>query len=202
MDDLGATCQIPRIGKLEIEKRVEELLDECWDGAFPIEIETICDYLGVGIMPLMGLHDKFGVDSFISADFKNIYVDESGFRKDGNRYRFSVAHEIGHFVLHREYYSSRVESLDDWAGVSAGGGCGYVEYQANYYAGCLLAPEDEMMRALNYEYDGSFARNYFIAGRRRYVDALAKLRRLFRVSEQVIVRRMRDTVYGLEVLTT
>ena len=189
--------QIPYLGRLEIEQRVNELMEECWDGDFPVDVEKVADYLGIAIVPVEGLMDKIGVDAFISADFRMIYVDGAEYRLGGNRYRFSVAHELGHYVLHREYFSSRVESFVEWAGLVDDNCYGYVEFQANYFAGCLLAPEDEMVRMLDAEYEGSFVRNYYKMGRGRYMKVLAEMRRWFMVSEQVVTRRMRDTVYGL-----
>lgn len=197
MRDLNAVCQIPRIGRLEIEGKVDEVLGECWNGSYPMDVEAICDYLGIAIVPVMELWTKYGVDAFIAADFRTIYADESEFRHCSSRYRFSIAHEIGHFVLHREYFSSRVESLNEWIGASLSNSCNYVEYQANFFAGCLLAPEDELVRVLNSEYDGSFARNYYMVGGEKYTRALTVVRQVFHVSEQVVKRRIRDTIYGI-----
>lgn len=197
MNCLDAMSQIPRLGRLEIEKKAQELLDLYFDGSFPVNIESVCDYLGLAIMPVRGLKGYFGVDAFIAADFKTIYVDEVGFRAGTNRYRFSLAHEIGHFVLHREYFPNRIESLEEWIGSSAYSGRNYVEYQANYFAGCLLAPEDELIWMLNTMYDGNFARNYYRVEQRNHTKVLTKMRRWFMVSEQVMTRRMQDVVYGL-----
>lgn len=190
-------CHIPRLDRSEIELKTEELLGECWDGKFPIDIEKICDYLKISIVPVAGLSEKFGMDAFIAASFTTIYVDFDEFRAESNRYRFSIAHEIGHFVLHREYFPSRVESFTEWAGSVINDLCGYVESQANCFAGCLLVPEGEIMRILNAEYEKSFVRNYYKMERSKYVEVLAKMRQWFMVSGQVVARRMRNVVYGL-----
>ena len=197
MNSLDNISQMPRIGKLEIENMAEGILDECWDGSYPINIEAICDYLGIAIVPVSRLFESFGVDAFIAVDFRTIYVDESEFRKCSSRYRFSIAHEIGHFVLHREYFPSRVDTLDEWAGAMTRGDCSYIEYQANHFAGYLLAPENEIVQVLNDEYGGSFARNYYRESRGKYEEVLCVMQRMFYVSEQVIRRRMRDTIYGI-----
>ena len=93
MGRLDGGAQLPRLGKDEIIQRVEELLDECWDGVFPVDVEAVCDYLGVAIVPVVGLKDEFGVEAFIAADFETIYVDDAEFQEESNRYRFSVAHD-------------------------------------------------------------------------------------------------------------
>ena len=196
MANLGEGSQIPFISKYGIVRKVEELLNECWNGTFPIDVEKICDYLGIAILPVAKLADSFGVDAFVSANFKIIYVDAEEFELESYRYRFSVAHELGHYVLHREYFPSRVWSFDEWHGLSDGGISGVAEFQANYFAGSLLAPEDELLRALNVGFGGSFARNYFNTEREEIKRILTSVQRVFKVSEQVIHRRIRDTVYG------
>ena len=196
MTYLGEGSQIPFINKGEIAGRARELLNECWDGVFPVDVEKVCDYLGIAILPVAGLADSFCIDAFISADFKTIYVDAERFGQESYRYRFSVAHELGHYILHREYFSSRVWSFEEWQGMTNGGANRVAEFQANYFAGSLLAPEDELLCVLDARFGGSFTRNYFKTGRRELERAMASVRSVFKVSEQVICRRIQDTVYG------
>ena len=105
MTYLGEGSQIPFINKGEIAGRARELLNECWDGVFPVDVEKVCDYLGIAILPVAGLADSFCIDAFISADFKTIYVDAERFGQESYRYRFSVAHELGH-SMHSFYSNS------------------------------------------------------------------------------------------------
>lgn len=195
---LGEDGQIPFISKNEIVERVNELLDEYWDGFFPVDVEKICDCLGIAILPVTNLSDNFLVDAFISADFKTIFVDAEEYEHESHRYWFSVAHEVGHYVLHREYFSNRVENFDEWRGISYGTTNHFAEFQANFFAGCLLAPEDELTRVLNKSFGGSFARNYWNTSRERLEGILMGVRKFFKVSEQVVDRRMRDLFYGLQ----
>ena len=190
--------QIPYLCKAEIAKRAEELLDECWDGAFPINVEAICDYLGVAVVPVKGLVGALGVDAYISADFKTIYVEQQGYEDESYRYRFSLAHELGHLVLHREYFSSRVDGFEEWKGLVLGKMNGCVEFQANYFAGSLLAPEGELVGVMNKEFDGSFARNCWNKSHGEFRHILYEARRFFMVSEQVLARRMCDVFPGAE----
>ena len=66
------------------------------------------------------------------------------------RYRFSLAHEIGHFELHKRLYEeSRIETVRDWKNVQAAiteDSYAWFEYQANSFAGLVLAPGDELHR--------------------------------------------------------
>ncbi len=197
-DCLGEGRQIPSLCRTEIAREAEELLDECWDGFFPVDVEAVCDYLNIAILPVRGLADDFGVEAFISADFRTIYVDLLEYEHESSRYRFSLAHELGHFVLHKEYYPSKVENFEEWLGFARGLDNGYAEYQANYFAANLLAPEDELVRIMNREFGGSFARNCLDKNHMEFRNILYNVRRFFMVSEQVVARRMRDVFPGAE----
>lgn len=196
MSFLDGNSQVPFISKYEIVSHVEGLLNEYWDGIFPVDVERICDYLGIAIIPVARLANEFRIDAFISADFKTIYVDAEKYKYNSYRYRFSVAHELGHYLLHREFFSSRVWSFEDWLGSSSGEMNGAVEFQANYFAGSLLAPEDELLKVLDTRFGGSLAKNYYRAGRIEADRILAGAQKVFGVSGQVINRRIRDAVYG------
>jgi len=65
--------------------------------------------------------------------------------------RFSFAHELGHFVLHRQEIEERrfgtVEEFKHWA--AAPSEYGSAEYQANEFAGRFLVPREILLS----EYD-------------------------------------------------
>lgn len=195
---LGEGGQIPYLSKDEIAKRAREVLDKYWDSNLPVDVEMLCDRMGVSILPVPNLAKTFYIDAFISADFKTIYVDNHEFEKESHRYRFSVAHELGHFVLHRKYYPAGTGDLRKWLKISRSIANNYAEFQANYFAGNLLVPENDLVRILNDEFAGSFAKNYWDASPRELWEALKNVRKSFQVSDQVIARRMRDAFPGVE----
>ena len=195
---LGEGGKIPYLRKDDIADEALNVLEECSDGIFPVDVEAICDNLGIGILPIIGLSRNFRVDAFISADFKTIYVDSREFEKDSHRYRFSVAHELGHFILHKKYCPDGVDDLKEWFRIFRRFINNYAEFQANYFAGSLLVPEAELVRVLNDGFDGSFVRNYWNASPSELGRILMKVRRHFRVSDDVIARRMRDAFPGVD----
>ena len=194
--DMSCVGQFPRFGRETIVQKVEELFDEYWDGCFPINVEAFCDCLGVAIVPVDGLFEKFRAEAYVAVDFNTIYVDTSGYKSESARYRFSVAHELGHFVLHRDYYPSRLGNFDEWKVLSSN--LDYVEYQANYFAASLLAPENMLINILNKEFGGSFARNCWMKRRGEFRHLLYNVQSYFGVSRQVLARRMRDLMPGAE----
>ena len=52
---------------------------------------------------------------------------------------------------------------------------------------------------LNAKVGGSMARNYWQVGREEFERIMREVRKLFKVSEQVVTRRMGEMVYGLEI---
>ena len=82
---LGKGGQIPYLAKDKITKEVDNLLEECWDGVFPVDVELLCDGLGVSIIPVPKLNRIFYIDAYVSADFRTIYVDEAEFEKESPR---------------------------------------------------------------------------------------------------------------------
>ncbi len=199
MTYLGEGGQIPYLNKQKIADRAEEFLEEYYsERRFPVDVEEICDELGISILPISGLAKAKRIDAFISMDFMSIYVDAYEYEKESNRYRFSVAHELGHYFLHRKYYPSNVNEAEKWIKISQSILNNYAEFQANYFAGSLLVSEEELVRVLDCEFDGSFVRNYWNASSLELGRILAKVRKYFKVSDVVIARRMRDAFPGVE----
>lgn len=60
---------------------------------------------------------------------------------------FTLAHEIGHVILH---FSEKSSFIDDNITIN-GSGIGEKEQEANYFAACLLMPESEVCKFLDLE---------------------------------------------------
>ncbi len=128
----------------------------------PVPIEEIIEFqLQIDIIPVPGLKDSFekvelDIDAFISSDFRSITVDKYVQEKIGNRYRFTLAHEIGHMQLHGYLYTQfRFNDIEDWITTinqMPMSERGIVEWQANEFAGLILVPRavlrDEFKKAL------------------------------------------------------
>ncbi|MBS3918141.1 MAG: hypothetical protein KG012_04570 [Deltaproteobacteria bacterium] len=84
----------------DINKHAEDFL---WkhkrNEIFPVDIEAIAEFdLGLNIFPFPNLQVIFDIEGFISGDLNVIYVDEFIYYQRPARYRFTLAHEIGHYV--------------------------------------------------------------------------------------------------------
>ena len=120
--------------------------------SIPVPIEEIIDIkLQMDIIPIPGLKDSFikaglDIDAFISSDFKSITVDKFMYNpnKTNVRYQFSLAHEIGHMVLHKHLFNElKFNNCDDWIRMInelPQKELKRVEWQASEFAGLLLVP--------------------------------------------------------------
>ncbi|QDV60926.1 ImmA/IrrE family metallo-endopeptidase [Crateriforma conspicua] len=125
------------------------LSDSSYADRFPVAIEMIVERgFGMDVVPIRGLQNAFNIDAFISRDLTTISVDEFVLENRFNRYRFTLAHELGHRVLHRDILGAmEFDSIDDWKSQITQipeREYGFLEYQANTFANCLLVPADEL----------------------------------------------------------
>lgn len=170
----------------------------------PIPIEDIIDvHFEIDIVPMPGLRAAHDVEAFITCDMLTIYVDEYVYTSRPARYRFSLAHEIAHAVMHQKVFrelgftdiagwvrSQEAFSEDDHT---------WLEWQAYAFAGLILVPPDALRThfdkaaALLAERGASIA-GASDAGRRTISGHLAEQ---FKVSTPVIEKRMdKDSLWG------
>ncbi len=71
----------------------------------PVPIDLIIEEeLGINIIPIPGLREAWDIDAWVSWERTEISVDLEVFEHNASRYRFSLAHELGHIVLNRAIY--------------------------------------------------------------------------------------------------
>ena len=71
----------------------------------PVPIEEIVEFgLGLEIVPKDRLKSTIDVDGFLSNDLKTIYIDGKIYsdKRYSNRLRFTLAHEVSHYILHED----------------------------------------------------------------------------------------------------
>jgi Zn-dependent peptidase ImmA (M78 family) len=118
----------------------------------PIDVFTFFEVdLGLDPIPFDDLTAKYRVEAAITANFTGLYLDaeqyalmERGPEWKLNRLRFTVAHELAHYFLHRdlpqaEYFAS-MPAFARWT-ANYGGRKYTAEQEANEFAGRLLVPE-------------------------------------------------------------
>jgi Zn-dependent peptidase ImmA (M78 family) len=73
--------------------------------SIPIPIETIIDVqLGINIFPFPRLYKDHCQNGYLSKDRTTIYIDDVQYDQFNEKYRFTLAHELGHYILHESCY--------------------------------------------------------------------------------------------------
>ena len=111
----------------------------------PIPIEQIAESkLNLKIYEEFNLKKDFDVESFLTSDLSTIFIDFDIYNKFENRARCSIAHEIGHLILHGKILSklkiSSTVKLGDFLNNVDEDEYSWLEYQAYSFANQVLVP--------------------------------------------------------------
>ena len=126
----------------------DDVREKYWpEATLPVNAEKIVEFrLQLIIDPKHNLFSEIDMDAYLKRDLSGIVVDYDFYmnEKFSNRMRFSFAHELGHFFLHKYIFSSfDFESPGEWRNfilnVPDKEYSGF-EWQANEFAGRLLVP--------------------------------------------------------------
>ncbi len=146
--------RVPFLTVKEIERSADEIL-ACYstvrgplNGAVDVDfvIERLLG-LDLGVIDLKGLLGNPDVLGATVVDQRRVYVDQSLEQTPG-RFAFTLAHEVGHWVLHRPHLAMHpkgsalfdVSELIEPQPAFGPGRKPQVEWQADQFAACLLMP--------------------------------------------------------------
>ena len=159
----------------KIERRAERILKMAGIDTVPVSVERIARRLGLTIKPAdlgedcSGVLVRKGNRAIIGVNWKHSLT----------RRRFSIAHEIGHFDLHRgETYIDRGYRVH-FRDLESGSGTKQEEMEANAFAAALLMPATLVRDA--------FVRQPFDLTED---DVLVSLASKFKVSTQAMTYRL------------
>ncbi len=190
-----------RFKNKEIERIAFSILKESCEGDIkvPVSIELVAELSGYidEIGMLEGLSEKFNVAAALCPNPTSqliIIVDRDEFDHCSVRSRFSVAHELGHAVMHSDVYkSTKKYTVDEAVRVNQKIQKRYtaLERDANYFAGAILMPYEhftanvfKLYRILAKEYEFDFKRLKNVIA--------AHLARIFNVSSHAASYRLND----------
>lgn len=191
--------KIPFLSYDQLRTRAAAFLDRYHSPkTVPTPIEEIVELgLELDVIPTPGLQQHFDVDAWISRDMTSIYIDDHMFRNVLNRYRFSLAHELAHAVLHQKIYQQlKFDDIASWKIAQADideEDYHWLEWQAHAFAGLVLVPPDALMAHFDIAVAKASAAGVSLvdisAASRRMIAG--KLAREFDVSTDVINIRLR-----------
>lgn len=113
----------------------------------PIEIELIVEkMLGLKIFPIVNLEKFCDVSGGISKDFCSILIDERQYLNQEKRSRFTIAHEVGHLILHSKIFKNigqitSSKNYIDFQNYIDSKNYSRLEIQANYFAEQIIFPK-------------------------------------------------------------
>jgi len=155
--------------------------------------------LNLDIVPMTSLRHDADIDALLLNDWQTIVVDQGFYMDDRyqNRIRFSVAHELGHFVMHKEAFNRIPRSTaEEWLAFVRDlpeREYSFLESHAYEFAGRFLVPPQELQQerevAIEQAETSGLARNQLRED--SHMQYLAKpIARRFEVSSGVIERRL------------
>jgi Zn-dependent peptidase ImmA (M78 family) len=160
----------------------DDLLKRYGTVSAPVPVEKIAKSLGIQVR-FSPLDDELSGMIFIKEGIPIIGVNAI---HHPNRQRFTIAHEIGHFELHRDMLSKEVHVDKSFPAAlmrdnAAATGTDLIEIQANQFAAALLMPKSILEVAL----EGKA----FDIDNEKPIEELAKK---LRVSKQALEYRIRN----------
>lgn len=94
--------EIGYINDADLRAQAEEFLALYHpSGEIPVPILEIAEFdMEIEMFPLPDAQKIYGFMAALSSDLQTIVYDEHSDKKNLHRFRFTVAHEIGHRILH------------------------------------------------------------------------------------------------------
>ena len=160
---------------MSMESQAEQLLLRAGVDTIPVPLEKVAVHLGIKI-ELTDLGEDCSAVLVRNGDRAVIGVNKGHYP---NRRRFSIAHEIGHFVLHEgDTYVDKGYRVN-FRDLESGSGTKSEEMQANAFAAALLMPAKQVKHAFKqqpFELTSD--------------DSLEMLAKTFKVSTQAMAFRL------------
>ena len=139
--DAGESSPIP---VEELEKKAGDLLQEAGMAQAPVPVDEVARYLGIQVDEADLGEECSGM---LVRDEESAVIGVN-VKHHEHRKRFTIAHEIAHFVLHGgEAYIDEPPHID-FRAADSGSGTQQEEKEANQFAAALLMPADQVRAAV------------------------------------------------------
>ena len=102
----------------------------------PLDVQEVALRLGIFIVPDSSFHEE--ISGILEKDENDQWTIRVNAHHHPNRQRYTIAHELGHYCLHRHQKDIFKDQIF-FRGLERS----RVEWQANTFAGEILMPEDQ-----------------------------------------------------------
>jgi Zn-dependent peptidase ImmA (M78 family) len=193
--------RVPFLSNGKIKEEADLFRKNFGDNTIPVDIEKIIDLkLKLFIIPIPNFLKNCNIDALISSDYKYISVDKNEYEDERlhSRLRFSLAHEIGHFILHKAVYAEfNIKSQKDYYKLYRflpDKQYSYLEIQASKFANYLLVPRERLIEEKDKQIRKNGSLNWFKTIDARTLNSYMAipLSKTFKVSEDVILIALDD----------
>jgi Zn-dependent peptidase ImmA (M78 family) len=133
----------------KIDPRFQEVIRES-NSEIPVRLGELARRLGVHQIKISNL--DLGKSGRIKKEGQE-YVITVNRNEARERQRFTIAHELAHFLLHRDIIDRSAEGITDNV-LYRSGASEWVEFEANRLAAELIMPTDQVKKILDSEYQG------------------------------------------------
>lgn len=146
------------------QEKLKEILKE-YEGVFPRNIVDICNKMGIDVQETEEFPDD--VCGVIFKENKDYIILVNKKHSIGRR-SFTIAHELGHYVLHKDILDSKNELIsytksngEDVSVLARGVEYNTRETEANNFAAEILMPEKEFLSKCECSNDIEEVAHYF-----------------------------------------
>jgi hypothetical protein len=192
----------PFLKRTDIWQQADRLRDRLLpQDKLPVPVLDLAEFdLGLELVPKANLRRAGDIEALLLGDLKTIVVDRDAFMdpRAENRLRFSVAHEIGHLILHGELYRNlRHANLDAWRQFIQDipeREYGWLESHACEFAGRFLVPSGPLRESFGEAVQIAMSAGFTewdATGETALGFIANHICRRFGVSAEVIARRLR-----------
>ena len=134
-------------------KTLEQVADEIhkrFTSEVPIDIDYITEMMGLEILDISRLKEDFGVYGFLGQVKKKfvIFVQKGDFNLTNYYTNFTIAEELSHFILHKEYFRNVKdinEAIEFYTKINQKSEM-MIELNAKYLAGAILLPREHLKK--------------------------------------------------------
>ena len=143
-----STVKVGFLPPEKIKKDADRIRKQNRISDVPVNVELLLEKLGIFIEAKSLLFQRTGAEALITSSWDMVLVDFEKYMDDNyiNRLRFSLAHEFGHMILHRDLFESfqikDEKTYRDFFSNIPEVQYKKIETQANMFANNFLVPND------------------------------------------------------------